>query len=83
MTIPIFRPCLPYTEEDTMPYTGTDVDLIDLQNQITTNLTAANKSLASLTTQIKQVTLTLESELQGVLNQFNTLKQYIESNLPS
>ena len=65
-----------------MPYTGSDPDLVDLQNQITTNLTSTNASIAGLQTQIKQVTLTLEGELRTVLSQFNTLKAFVDANLP-
>lgn len=81
--VPHFCPNIPQSSEEIMPYTGTDPDLIDLQDQITANLTAANRAIAGLQTQIKQVTLTLEGELKSYIAQFNALKAYVESNIPA
>jgi LmbE family N-acetylglucosaminyl deacetylase len=66
-----------------MPYTGSNPDLIDLQNQITTNLAAQNAALAAMQTQIKQVTLTLEGELNTITAAFATLKAYVLSKIPN
>jgi len=66
-----------------MPYTGTDPDLIDLQNQITTNLNACNKAIYGLQSQINQVVLTLEGELKALLAQFEALQAYVNSNISS
>lgn len=66
-----------------MPYTGNDPDLVDLQNQITDNLNAQNTSLNSIKTQIKQVILTLEGELNTVKQAFQLLKDYVTSKVPS
>lgn len=81
--IPKFRPRLPRGPEDTMPYTGTDPDLIDLQNQITNNLNATNSAIYGLQQQINQVTLTLEGELKDLLASFNSLQAYVESKIPN
>lgn len=64
-----------------MPYTGTNPDLIDLQNQITANLNAANAAIAGLQTQIKQVTLSLEGQLNDLKKAFDTLKAYVVSHV--
>lgn len=66
-----------------MPYTGSNPDLIDLQNQITTNLASQNAQLAGMQTQIKQVTLTLEGELATLKAAFDTLKAFVNTNIPS
>lgn len=66
-----------------MPYTGSNPDLIDLQNQITTNLASQNAQLAGMQTQIKQVTLTLEGELATLKEAFNALKAFVNANIPS
>jgi hypothetical protein len=66
-----------------MPYTGTDPDLIDLQNQINTNLTAQQTAVAGLQTQIKQVTLSLEGSLKVVTDAFAALKAYVLSKIPN
>lgn len=66
-----------------MAYTGNNPDLIDLQNQITTNLNATNASIAGIQTQIKQVTLTLEGQLKTITTAFYTLKSYVLSKIPS
>lgn len=66
-----------------MAYTGSDPNLIDLQNQITTNLNAANAALLGLKTQIKQVTLALEAELTKLQTSFNALQSFVNSNIPS
>lgn len=66
-----------------MPYTGTDPDLIDLQNQITSLQISLTAHLAGLQTQIKQVTLTLEGELATITAAFTILKNYVEANIPS
>lgn len=66
-----------------MAYIGSDPNLIDLQNQITTLTANSNAAIAGLQTQIKQVTLTLEGELKTLICQFNTLQDYIKANLPS
>lgn len=66
-----------------MPYTGTDPDLIDLQNQITNNLNATNSAIYGLQQQINQVTLTLEGELKDLLASFNSLQAYVESKIPN
>lgn len=81
--IPCFRPYYPQQPEDTMPYTGTDPDLIDLQNQITTNLNACTSAINGLQTQINQVTLTLEGELKALVCTFDKLQAYVESKLSS
>jgi hypothetical protein len=60
-----------------------DAIFTDFQNQITTNLAANAASLAGMQTQIKQVTLTLEGELNTMLAAFATLKAYVLANLPS
>lgn len=62
-----------------MPYSGNDPNLIDLQSQITANLTTAATSVAGLQTQIKQVTLTLEGELTTITAAFAALKSFIQS----
>ena len=62
-----------------MPYTGTDPNLIDLQSQITNNLNAQNSAEAAMQTQIKQVTLTLEGELNTLTAAFNALKAFVLS----
>lgn len=56
---------------------------VDFQTQITDNLAAQNKALAGMQTQIKQVTLTLEGELNNVMTQFTELKAFVEANLPA
>lgn len=66
-----------------MPYTGTDPDLIDLQNQITTNKVATDATVAGIQTQIKQVTLSLEGQLKTVLAAFSALKDFVNSKIPS
>lgn len=66
-----------------MPYTGTDPDLIDLQNQITSLQISLTAHLAGLQTQIKQVTLTLEGELATITAAFTILKNYVEANISS
>lgn len=63
-------------------YTGSDTDLQDLQKQITDNLNAANASIAGLQTQIKQVTLSLESSLKVIKQQFTVLQNFVNSRLP-
>lgn len=77
--VPCFRPHYPQGQENTMPYTGTDPDLIDLQNQITTNLNTLNKAIYGLQTQINQVTLTLEGELKGLLCEYTKLQAIVNS----
>lgn len=62
-----------------MAYTGNDPNLIDLQNQITANLNSQNKSEAMMQTQIKQVTLTLEGELNTLAAAFNALKAFVQT----
>ena len=64
-------------------YTGTNVDLLDLQKQITDNLTATNASIAGIQTQIKQVTLALEGQLKTVRAALSSLQAYVDSKLPS
>jgi hypothetical protein len=66
-----------------MAYTGSDQNLIDLQAQITTNLNTANSIIAGISTQIKQVTLTLEGELNTLKAAFDALQAYVNSNIPS
>lgn len=66
-----------------MPYTGTDPVLIDLQNQITTNKSLTDATVAGIQTQIKQVTLSLESELNKVIAAFAALKAYVLSKIPN
>lgn len=66
-----------------MPYTGTDPDLIDLQNQIIDLQNSLTAHLAGLQTQIKQVTLTLEGELATITAAFTILKNYVQANIPS
>lgn len=56
---------------------------VDFQNQITANLSSCNQALAGMQTQIKQVTLTLEGELNGVIAQFTALKAFVEANIQS
>ena len=62
-----------------MAYTGTDPNLIDLQSQITNNLNAQNSAEAAMQTQIKQVTLTLEGELNTLTAAFTALKAFVLS----
>lgn len=66
-----------------MPYTGLNPDLIDLQNQITTNKNTTDAAVAGVQTQINQVTLSLEGQLKTVLAAFATLKAYVDSKIPS
>lgn len=66
-----------------MPYTGTDPDLVDLQNQINTNKTNADAKIAGLQSQIKQVTLTLEGELKTLITQFKALSDFVNAKIPS
>lgn len=56
---------------------------VDFQTQITNNLAAQNQALAGMQTQIKQVTLTLEGELNNIMAQVNALKAFVEANLPA
>lgn len=65
-----------------MPYTGTDPDLVDLQNQITSIHNDVTMGLAGLQTQIKQVTLSLEGQLATVAKALATIKAYVEANIP-
>jgi len=69
----------------TVPTSWADVaaDLLDLQQQITTNLNSTNASIAGLQTQIKQVTLTLEGELRTLEAAFGALEAYVNSRVPS
>jgi hypothetical protein len=64
-------------------YTGSDPDLIDLQNQITANLVSLTAQIAGLQTQIKQVTLSLEGELKTALISFNDLQTFVNSKITS
>ncbi len=64
-------------------YTGTDPDLIDLQKQITNNLVATTASIAGLQTQIKQVTLSLEGQLNILRTAFSTLQTFVNSKISS
>lgn len=66
-----------------MPYTGTNPDLIDLQNQITDLQNQLNAKTASQQTQTKQVTLSLEGQLETVKAAFVTLKAYVLSKIPA
>ncbi len=60
-----------------------DAIFTDFQNQIIANNNANKASIAGIQTQIKQVTLTLEGELNSLKISFNELKAYVESNIPS
>lgn len=73
-----------------MPYNGSDPSLQDLQKQITnlqaqitTNLTSLHTGLAGIQTQIKQVTLSLEGQLNVLKTAFAALQAYVASNIPS
>lgn len=56
---------------------------VDFQSQITANLATNNTALAGMQTQIKQVTLTLEGELNNIMAQFTALKAFVEANIQS
>jgi len=58
-----------------------DAIFIDFQNQITANLNKEKADFASTVTQVKQVTLTLESELDELSEQFTALQAYVKSKL--
>lgn len=62
-----------------MPYTGSDPNLIDLQSQITNNLNSTNASVGGVQTQIKQVTLVIDGELNSLTAAFNTLQAFVQS----
>lgn len=77
--IPPFKPNLP-KERNISTYVGDDSSLINLQDQITYNLYTVNSSVYGLQTQIKQVTLTLEGELNDLMKVVNNLQNFLNSN---
>lgn len=66
-----------------MPYTGTNTDLIDMQSQITDLQNQLNAKTASQQTQTKQVTLSLEGQLNTIKAAFDVLKSYVLSKIPA